>query len=197
MAGMCAFWCWSVALSQDVLSTCPIHWFELGESHAAQPTALQPFNQYEGTYSFGAQQSCDTSAFLHKGGLLLQVFFQLMTWLTQNIWSTCDLVTPVRWLGIRLIDLLSPGWQSILLLGHTFTLDAWVRCQIYQTPWLNQSVRITSFCTKQLQTLSMVLDSILTDSIQILELDASFGKPDTLTSSVSSRFLFSVSTISG
>ena len=31
--------------------------------------------------------------------------------------------------GISLMDLLTPGQQSILLLNHTFILGSWVRCQ--------------------------------------------------------------------
>ena len=40
------------------------------------------------------------------------------------------------------------------------------------------------------------LDSILTDSLETLELDTSLEEPDIITSSVSSGFLHSVSTIS-
>ena len=40
------------------------------------------------------------------------------------------------------------------------------------------------------------LDSILTDSLETLELDTSLDEPDVITSSVSSGFLCSVSTLS-
>ena len=39
------------------------------------------------------------------------------------------------------------------------------------------------------------LDSILTDSLETLELDTSLDEPDAITSSVSSEFLCSVSTL--
>ena len=53
-----------------------------------------------------------------------------------------------------------------------------------------------SFLDQSVTDFEQGLDSILTDSIKTLELDTSFDKPGTVTSSVSSGFLSSVSTIS-
>ena len=53
-----------------------------------------------------------------------------------------------------------------------------------------------SFLDQAVADFEQGLDSILTDSIETPEFDTSFDEPDAITSSVSSGFLYLVSTIS-
>ena len=53
-----------------------------------------------------------------------------------------------------------------------------------------------SFLDQAVSDFEQVLDSILTDSIKMPELDTSLHKPDAITSSVSSGFFYSISIIS-
>ena len=53
-----------------------------------------------------------------------------------------------------------------------------------------------AFLDQAVADLEQGLDSILTDSLETLELDTSLEEPDAITSSVSSVFLHSVSTLS-
>ena len=57
-------------------------------------------------------------------------------------------------------------------------------------------MRIMLFLDQAVADFKQGLDSILTDSLETLELDTSLEEPDAITSSVSSGFLCSVSTLS-
>ena len=57
-------------------------------------------------------------------------------------------------------------------------------------------MRIMPFLDQAVADFEQGLDSILTDSLETVEMDTSLDKPDVITSSVSSGFLCSVSTLS-
>ena len=57
-------------------------------------------------------------------------------------------------------------------------------------------MRIILFWTRPWLDFEQGLDSILINSLETLELDTSLDEPDAITSSVSSGFLYSVSTLS-
>ena len=65
--------------------------------------------------------------YIARKGLLFQVF--PMTQLTPNLWWALNLVFPVWWYDIKLINLLVPVQWSILLFISTFILGMWARCQ--------------------------------------------------------------------
>ena len=81
---------------------------------------------------------------------------------------------------------------ELSVISHTFILVWWASCQHLPTSFLNQGIRMTPFFTKHLKTDG--LDSILTNSIETLELDAFFEEADTRPSSISSGFLHFVGT---
>ena len=128
--------------------------------------------------------------------LLSQVWFHLMTQLALNLWWALNLVILVWWLGIRLMSLLITDLLSGLLLIPIFILGSQVRCHHWPTfPW-NQGCEDYSFLNQAVADFEQGLVSILTDSIKTPELDISLGEPDAVTSSLSSRFLQLVNTIS-
>ena len=95
-------------------------------------------------------------------------------------------------LDIRLMNLLTPGDESVLLLNHTFILGSRTWCQHLPTSHLNQ----VPFLDQTVKGFRHGLDSILTDSIDTSELDASFDETDAMPSSISSGLLCLISTIS-
>ena len=143
-----------------------------------------------GLTAFGALwESPDSSAFPHgKEGPLFKVFFfHLVTQSTRNL------------VGIK------PGYSSVVT-GYqvdefTFTWLAVFCYSITHLFWVHRQ----GFSTKPLLTWtrvwgSFILDQgvadfkyghdfIFTDSVIVLELDASFDKTDVMTASVSSEFL--------
>ena len=71
--------------------------------------------------------------YMMRRDLLFQVWCHQMTWSTLNLWWALNLVIPVSWLDIRLMSLLTPGWQSSLLPAPTFILGSLVRCHHWPT----------------------------------------------------------------
>ena len=69
-------------------------------------------------------------SYMAGSGLLFQVVFHMMTQSTLNLWWMLNLVICVWWLSFSLMNLLTPGQQSASLLGNTFTLVSWGRCQV-------------------------------------------------------------------
>ena len=94
-----------------------------------------------------------------------------------------------------MISLLTPGLQSSLLLIHSFTLGSHVRCPHLHTLHLIQGCEDYSFLDQAVTVFEQSLDSILTDSIETLELETSFDEPGVITSAVSSGFLCLVSIV--
>ena len=129
LAGMCTSWWWSVAHTRSALSGCITHCFEWGNFLLL--IQLYPSHSIllVGHTASGAQERVILSlSFPYMGmGLLLQVVHHMMTWSTQNLVGV-NLLNLVWWLGIRLMNLLTSGWQGISLLSHTFTLVVQVRC---------------------------------------------------------------------
>ena len=128
--------------------------------------------------------------------LLFQVWFDAVTQKSFNLWWAWNQVTPVWWLDIRLfISLLAPGWQSILFL---LTYLSWFMGKVSSPIHfpLEPGCVDYSFLDQAVADFEQSLDSILTDSIKIPELDASFEEPDCVPSSVSSGILCMVNTIS-
>ena len=126
-------------------------------------------------------------------GLFFQVWLHLMAWLSLNLWWVCKLVILVCWLGIRLMSLLTPGLQNGLLLIHTFTLSSQVRCHHFT---LESGCEDYSILNQTVADFDLGLDSILTDSFEILALYACFDESEVISSSISSGFLHLVSTVS-
>ena len=127
--------------------------------------------------------------------LLFQVWFHPMTKSTLNLQWALNLVILVWWLGIRLMRFLTPGLQSGLLLIPMFILGSQIRCHHFP---LSSGTGVWGLILSRPSHSWpwQGLDSILTDSIEITELDTSLDEPDAITSSVFSGFLHSVSTIS-
>ena len=94
------------------------------------------------------------------------------------------------------MNLLSPGWQSALVLNDTFTLVSWLRCPYKLTSHLNQTGKVTPFLTRLLTVSSRVLSLSLLTLINRPKLDVSFDEADAMFSSVSSGFQCSVNTVS-
>ena len=124
LAGICASWCWFVAHSGGVLSSCS--WLlSVGSPNpnVTETAVLQPFNQYCTIYSF--RNLPERHLILHfpwmvRRNLLFQVWYHLMTGLTLNLWWASNPVILVWWIGIRLMNLLKHGWHNVLLLNHKF-----------------------------------------------------------------------------
>ena len=106
-----------------------------------------------------------------------------------------NLVILVRGLGIKLMSLLTPGQQSILLHDHIFILVSQASCHHQPTSNLKQGVRIIPFWTRKWQTWTRS-GFLLIESIETPELDATIEKHDGVPSSVSLGFLCSISDIS-
>ena len=90
-------------------------------------------------------------------------------------------------IGYQVDNFLPPGQQSTPLLDHAFILVQ-VKCPHQPTSHLNQVVRIY-FLDQMFEDLEHGLVSVLTDSVNTVELDASFDETDGIPSSVSSGFL--------
>ena len=130
-------------------------------------------------------------------GLLFQVWCHQIMWATLNLWWALNLVIPVWWLGIRLISLLTPGLQSSLLPTPTFYPGFTGKVSSLTHFPLELGCEDYAFLDQAVADFAQGLDSILTDSLETLELDTSLEDPDAITSSsVSSGFLCSVSTVS-
>ena len=81
------------------------------------------------------------------------------------------------------MNICTPGQQKILLLLHSFTLDSQIGCQ--PEPGCEEY----SLLGQAVADLEHSLESILTDSIKVPKVDASFNESDIMTSSASSEFL--------
>ena len=105
------------------------HCFKWGKLPIIYLAVPQPIQQYGRPSRFGAQQSHQIHLPSLHGGrdLLLQVVFHLMRQTTLNLWWMLNLVILVWRLGIRFINVLTPGQQSALLLNHTFILVSHIR----------------------------------------------------------------------
>ena len=107
-------------LSMDHASTASKR-VELPATHSAVP---QPFYLYGEAYSSG---SSGVTRSLHLSymtgrGLLFQFLFFPVTQSTPNLWWALNLAILVWWLGIRLMNLLKPGWQAASFPNHTSSL---------------------------------------------------------------------------
>ena len=83
------------------------------------------------------------------------------------------------------MNLPTVGQWSILLLHHTFYGQGVNTNHFLFEPGFEEY----SFLDQVVADLESGLDSILTDSIEILKLDAYFDEPDVVTFSVSSEFM--------
>ena len=109
-----------------------------GKLHDTMPAVLQPFIWYDGVYNLGLGRVSWSLHLLYMAwrGLLFQVLLHPITWLTPTLWWALNLVIPVWWLGIKLMNLYTPGWLNILLL-HTFILGSQAICQHLPISCLN------------------------------------------------------------
>ena len=132
LAGICA--------PGDALWPTPgVHWLTASSNSLSWGSfmlVIQLFHSHSihivGHAASGALQRVSQSLhlpYMASRGPLFQVVFHLVTWSAPNLWWALNLMIQVWWLGIRLMNLLTPGWQSILLLNYTFTLGSYERCQ--------------------------------------------------------------------
>ena len=121
------------------------------------------------------------------------LLFHPMIWLTLNLWWMLKLVILVCWLCTRLMYLLASGqWSASLLIRDYPGFTGKVSTLIHFP--LEPGCEDYSFLDKEVKDFEQDLDSLLTDSIDTPELDASFDEADTMPSSVSSWFLCLVNT---
>ena len=132
--------------------------------HATQLSFSHSIN-IVGHIDMGTHQKVTQSlCFLHMAGmeLLFQVWFHPVTHLTPNLWLVLNLVIMVWWLGIRLVNLLTPGHWSIVLL---ITSSPWVYRQgsVLTHFQLEPGCEDYSFVDQAVAHFEQGMDSILTN----------------------------------
>ena len=118
-----------------------------------------------------------------------------MIHLTLNLWLGLNLVIPVWWSGIMLMNLLAPDQKSVSLLNHTFILVSQVSLSTLTHFPLLPSYEDYSFLDQLVEDFGHGMDSILMDTFKMPELDACLDEADAIPSSVSWDFLCSVSVV--
>ena len=119
-----------------------------GYIQATLSVVPQPFYLYGGAYSLGSlveSHQIPPYSLYGRNGLSFLGFIP-----PDNIINS-EFIIGIKpgvlmWtLGVTLMNLLTPDWQSASLLNHTFTLVSWSRCQQLPIVHLNRSLRITPF----------------------------------------------------
>ena len=163
LAGICTSWCLYVAHTRDAVSSCSLHCFEWGESHAAQSAVLHPFNHCGGTYSSGGSaESPNPPAFPTWWGGIFQVSFHPVTKLTLHVW----------WLQCG--NLVSCSWTYLHLFGRVFCCLITYLPRVYRqgvnTNWLPTWSKVWQllFLDQAVANIEHGLGSILTNSIETI-----------------------------
>ena len=128
------------------------------------------------------------------GGIFFSRFGSPMTWLTPNLWLAWNLVILMWWLGTRLMSLPTPGWQNVSW-WHIYPSFMGKVSSLTHCP-LEPGCENYSFLDQGMADFEQGVNSILTNSVETLGLDASLKKPDIVLLLVSSGFLHSIITIS-
>ena len=94
------------------------------------------------------------------------------------------------------VDEFTHTWSAELFVAHSIYPGFTGKMSSLNHFPLQPGCQDYAFLDQAVADFEQGLDSILTDSIKTPELDTSLDEPDVITSSVSSRFLYSVSALS-
>ena len=118
MVAICALWVSFMAHTRGGPNSCSPDHFEWGCYSILKQLSFSHQSMWWSIHLWGLGGVTQSLFLLYMlgMGLLFQVWFHPVTHLTLN------LLIAGWWLGIRLMNLLTPGQQSMLLISHTFTL---------------------------------------------------------------------------
>ena len=196
MAGICTTWSWSLVHTWYAYGGGSLYYLGLGEPSATHSAVSQPFG---GAYTLGGSTESHPIPLpsLHDGEV--SSFPGLV--------PSDDVVDSESVMGIKPVDSsvvigyqvdeFTCTWSAEQFVAHSHVYPGFTGKVSSLTHFLLEpGCEDYAFLDQAVVDFKQGLDSILTDSLDTLDLDTSLEEPDTITSSsVSSGFLHSVSTL--
>ena len=169
-----------------------------GEPSATQSAVPQPSHQCGGSYSFGAPRRVTRSLCLP---------YMVRGYSFPGLVPSDDMVDSESVLGMKHGDSGVVIGYQVDEFTHTWSAEQFVACSHMYPGFTGKVSSLThfplesgcedyAFLDQAVADFEQGLDSILTVSLETLELETSLDEPDIITSSVSSGFLYLVSTLS-